>query len=408
MKKFFASLPGVGRSRGILEVGEKWRLVRMFLQTDILSPQSAARYLPHIVEAVPFISRGIPDRNPNDFMSFLNRASFDMFYPVLLGQFVHLTDPEIESKPEDVVFCESVARALKLNNRLTHSLVQKLARDVGYETALYREFATNWRQAIDVAVEKVQRLREKKQAGELTPFEEDSYWNQSHLRRINENSDLTEQEVDYICYIMLSAAVDTTSGKTAWHIMHAALSEEAQEKLRTEVLENVSQTDGKLHPDHLSSTNAPYMHAFLRESHRLTNPSNLVPMRKIASELEVHGVTFPAGTMFAFDSISKSMSLVDDPEDFRPERWFPDAVQARKGAPAEALDHPLFGSPIGQGARRCPGSRVARNESMALLAQLVLDWNISIPGYSHRREIPYELMTVTAPRLPPLEFVPRQ
>jgi hypothetical protein len=78
-----------------------------------------------------------------------------------------------------------------------------------------------------------------------------------------------------------------------------------------------------------------------------------------------------------------------------------------KGTKAEFLDHAFFSSPFGQGARRCPGSRVARNESMALLAQCVLDWKMSIPSVSHYQEVATGLDTLFTPRLPPFEFQAR-
>jgi cytochrome P450 len=135
----------------------------------------------------------------------------------------------------------------------------------------------------------------------------------------------------------------------------------------------------------------------------------MIPVRKIATDLEIHGITLPAGSVFGFDSITKGNDpeLLDDPEEFRPQRWFPDAVASRKGTRAEILDHPLFAGPFGQGARRCPGSRVARNESMVLMAQLVLDWKMSVPGATTWKDIPYGLQTVNAPFLPKMTFEAR-
>jgi hypothetical protein len=53
-------------------------------------------------------------------------------------------------------------------------------------------------------------------------------------------------------------------------------------------------------------------------------------------------------------------------------------VASRKGTKSEVLDHPLLRDPFSQGARRCPGSRVATNEILAMISQLVLDWKISV------------------------------
>lgn len=50
----------LGRAGEILGYGEDWKLVRSFMQTDLLAPQSANRYLPGILEATRFISKGMP------------------------------------------------------------------------------------------------------------------------------------------------------------------------------------------------------------------------------------------------------------------------------------------------------------------------------------------------------------
>jgi cytochrome P450 len=64
--------------------------------------------------------------------------------------------------------------------------------------------------------------------------------------------------------------------------------------------------------------------------------------------------------------------------------------------------------PATQGARRCPGSRVSRNEALILMAQLILDWDISIPGVNNWREIDPVLETVNVPKLPKMSFEARK
>jgi cytochrome P450 len=97
---------------------------------------------------------------------------------------------------------------------------------------------------------------------------------------------------------------------------------------------------------------------------------------------------------------------LDNVDEFRPERWLPEAVEARKGTAAEVLDHPLFSGPFSQGARRCPGSRVSRNEVLILLSQLILDWEITTPVKSWK-DVTVVLDTVNAPLLPKIEFKAR-
>lgn len=96
---------------------------------------------------------------------------------------------------------------------------------------------------------------------------------------------------------------------------------------------------------------------------------------------------------------------MDDVDEFIPERFLSEAVEARKGTKAEVIDHPLFSGPFSQGARRCPGSRVSRNEVLILLSQLILDYNITCAVDSWK-DVEVTLDTVNAPKLPKIEFSP--
>jgi cytochrome P450 len=410
VQKYFKSKStSLGRAIGILEMGEPWKLVRNFLQKDLLAPASAKRYIPNIGKACKYISKGISHRG-NDLNLFLNEASMDMFATVLLGQFIHLTDPHVESDPDHLAFCRAIARGLQLNGEITRSIYESIVGKIlKIETSKYKQLGKDWDTSFVVAQKMFAELHEKKQAGTLNEYEQASYWNQAHIRRLEENSELTEEEVDGICFAMLSASVDTTAGKTAWHLLHVGLHPEVQERANDEARRILEHGGGEFKEGSFTNEHAPYLNAILRESHRLTNPSNLVPIRTIADNLEVHGINFPSGTVFAFDAISKNNdpTLLENPREFKPERWLPDAVTTRKGTRAEILDHPLFSGPFGQGARRCPGSRVARNEGLVLLAQLSLDWKIHVPGVKHWSDVPYGQQTVIAPYLPRMEFEAR-
>lgn len=96
--------------------------------------------------------------------------------------------------------------------------------------------------------------------------------------------------------------------------------------------------------------------------------------------------------------------LVDNPHIFVPDRWLPDTDESRRGTPAEVLDHPLFSGPFSQGARRRPGSRVAHNETLALMAHLIYDWEISTSVVSSHEDVPYHLSTLTVPIMPKIDF----
>ena len=91
--------------------------------------------------------------------------------------------------------------------------------------------------------------------------------------------------------------------------------------------------------------------------HRRLTPSIPVSVVKnnSRSELDVHGITFPKHTKFLLDSytLQQLPEYVPNPERFDPTRWLPDAVAARKGTPAQVLDHFMYRAPFSQGRCVC-------------------------------------------------------
>jgi Cytochrome P450 len=398
----------MGRAGEILGYGLDWKLVRNFMQTDLLAPQSANRYLPGILEATRFISKGMP-HHAHELNMFLQQASFDLFCSVLYGRSPRITDPDTVSDPEEVDFCNRIATVISDGSNLHRSIYESILHKLGIKSKSYTKVYKDWQQAIEFGLKKVTSLGAKKEAGMLTEAEEASYWNHAMERWKLGETDLTREEVEFICVTMFTVSVDTTSAKASCLFLHVGLNEEAQDKLYQEIHDNVQETNGVITPGMFAGSKSPYLGAFVRECMRLTLPINLNPIRKIAENMEIHGHVIKAGSKIAFDQIGKSLDpeFVDDPYAFRPERFLPDAVEKRKGTKSEFLDHPFYGSAFGQGARRCPGSRVARNEVMTLLAQSVLDWKMSIPGYHDFRDVPIQLETFFTPQLPKFDFKSR-
>lgn len=179
----------------------------------------------------------------------------------------------------------------------------------------------------------------------------------------------------------------------------------AQEKLHTELSDAVASIgDGAFTPEVLDRKHVPYLYAVIRESHRLTPSSVVASQKRIDKEIEVNGVKLRSGEVVMLEAYTTCMDerFVDSPHDFIPERWLPDAVEARKGTEKEMVDHPFFRDPFSQGARKCPGSRVAANEIQIMIAQLVLDWNMESAvkqmediEYSQRSTIELDIPDIT-------------
>ena len=97
---------------------------------------------------------------------------------------------------------------------------------------------------------------------------------------------------------------------------------------------------GKITAEVLSKSNAPYLHALFQEAHRLT-PTTLIAINKMVDidNLEVHGLKIEKGDIFLLESYLQGMisDLVETPEEFRPEQWLQDTVEARKSSPRKII-----------------------------------------------------------------------
>jgi cytochrome P450 len=413
LEKFFTETDVTitrGADKGFLGRGEKWKNIRTFLQTDLLSPQAASGYIPGVILAAELASKGAPYIS-DDVNSYLNRCTFDMFMTVMLGELTAVADSRTPTDPINLEFIDNAAKFLSLTTNLMTNLPEIMFANVfNHRTTAYTNFHMAGERVLELSRDKVRQFKEKYEAGTLNELQKQSYLANAIKRQQNQVGDsethITEEMMIDICALLLIASVDTTSSVISFALGHLALSEEVQEKLYKELKTNMtSKETGRLTHDMIETRSvAPYLHAVLRESHRMT-PSAGEIVKEVSTEIKLHGVPVPAKSRIAFNAYALQMDpeYVDDPEVFRPERWLPDAVESRKGTPKEVIDHPFFKDPFSQGARKCPGSRVAVNEILALLCQLVLDHKISTPP----EDIPYTLMGAMAAKLPKLEFVPR-
>ena len=281
---------------------------------------------------------------------------------------------------------------------------------MGFETAKMRQAFFGFDTAWAISQEKIESFTERKERGQLTENEQLSYLSRALDRQQEEGSGVSVREVQELAFSSLFAAVDTTSSMLGWNILHIARLPEAQERLHKEISSAVESVGGgRLSAEVLSKTSAPYLHSLVRETFRMT-PTGAILLNKTVDvdALEIHGRPMQKGDVVVLEGYSIGMDplLVEEPHEFRPERWFPDAVDARKGTPKEVIDHPFLKGPFSQGARRCPGSRVATNEIYAFLSQLVLDWKIKSP-ISSLDDIRYQQHTTLEVKLPVFEFEAR-
>jgi cytochrome P450 len=386
----------------------------------MLSPQSAREYVPAMLRAAVKASPKAAEwANRGEILRYLNRCALDLFSAIHFGTGDEMSEQDHEA------FCEAAVESLKLGTTLNRDPLVRVACTLGIQTPAVRRFFSSMDTIHEISMRRQKQALDRIQSSgrheQLSAEDRESYFYKS-LRRLEENDDVSLDELMEIGEIIMAASVDTTSTKTAWNVLQLALNPEAQERLRTEILQAVEMEqqigdrgDGGEGPSsRLTPTvlDTPYLKAFIRETHRCTPVAPFTLSKELSAPAEIHGVELPAGSLVSFESHSPQfdpefLGEEHDPMEFRPERWLPDAVEARKGTAAAHLDHPFFSGPFSQGSRRCPGSRVAYLEVQSMLAQLVLDWRVEGPENLHWSDVPSSLETMVVPIFPGgVRFVP--
>ena len=391
---------------GFFGRGSTWKRMRNFLQTDLLSSASAKGYIPGMVEAAEFASKGAP-ASSLDLNAYTNRCSFDLFCSLMLGELTRMADPNTGHSEENIEFCKAAVNGMQAMMLQIANPLQLVLFRFGIETSLYKQMGKDFGTTMEISRRKYNAFRARYDAGDLTEKERDSYLARAIERQAAEDSRVTEAELAELIDASLLAAVDTTSSLISWNMMHLAINPDIQEKLHAELVENTKSSGGHITAETIGRK-SHYLHAVIRETHRLTPAMPTTVMKENSlSDIEIHGSIIPKESLFVLDSYSIGIDpdFVQDPYDFKPERWLPEAVTARKGTPSEVLDHPYYKSPFSQGSRKCPGSRVASNEVLIMISQLILDWQISAPaGMKNVKDVPYKLSGMIHPVMPELKF----
>lgn len=332
---------------------------------------------------------------------FLNYASFDMFNGVLFGGFGEMSEKDY------VDFCKAGVETLNGTTSINRSPYERIAATVGYRTRLVDKFFESMDTVHQVGKKRFLEVLTGIETQTLTEEEKNSYFYKAILRQ--KESDLSIDEVLEIGVMIMMASVDTTASVLAWNLIQLAANPHVQDQLYGQILRAVEK-EGSLTPSVFTGSDVPLLRAFTREVHRCTPATPIDLTKELSSPTEIYGTELPRGSYITFDCLTLQLDpdYVEDPMVFNPGRWLPEAVEKRKNTPAALIDHPFFSAPFSQGARRCPGSRVAYLEVQVMIAQLLLRWKLEGLDNVHWSEIPGKLETMFVPQYPKsMRFVDR-
>uniref|UniRef100_A0A182M905 Cytochrome P450 n=1 Tax=Anopheles culicifacies TaxID=139723 RepID=A0A182M905_9DIPT len=117
--------------------------------------------------------------------------------------------------------------------------------------------------------------------------------------------------------------------------------------------------------------NFPYLDMVVKESLRLLPPVSFIG-RRLVEDIEMNGVTIPAGTDFTIPIyvIHRNPNVYPDPERFDPERFSDESTQRR--GPYDYI-------PFSIGSRNCIGQRYALLEMKVSIVRMISFYRI-LPG----------------------------
>jgi len=146
--------------------------------------------------------------------------------------------------------------------------------------------------------------------------------NPSMIELMYQNS-IDEETIRDNVSVFFVAGHETTAASLGWLVSILASHPEIQEKARAEVLEKVSDPF-----THETLKELPYIDALIKETMRLYPPAAILGPRYALKESIVNGVKIPVGTtvQVEFISMGRDQEIWIDPEEVRPERWFPENI----------------------------------------------------------------------------------
>lgn len=204
------------------------------------------------------------------------------------------------------------------------------------------------------------------------------------------------------------AAVHTSSATTIHALFDLCANPEYIEPIREEIASEVAKHGWTLS----AIANMKRLDSFIKESQRLNQAVLMTFNRKVAKLLRFEdGTTLGAGTYITMpsDSVARDPDIYDDPEHFDGYRFYDRRMEGGK----EANRHQFASTgpeslAFGQGKNACPGRFFAGMQIKVVLANVLLNYNISFPpGQTERPKNLYKGGLVRPDPRQKLVFVPR-
>ncbi|CAE7416930.1 Cyp12b2 [Symbiodinium natans] len=335
------------------------------------------------------------------------RLAFDMFSALFYGTQMKTTSPSarfnfgltrklsnkrrmyLSERPEDLDFVQNTVDVFRCPAEIltrggpeeakggmmgTSVFQPHLKMGIFRNHPLNKKFKASWHRSYEYSCQMLEEALEK--------FKDTPADTKPYIVRVIGRQSIPVEGIKEVAASVMLAGIDTTTSVISWNLLYLAMNPEKQEILRKELREVLGSGDITEEIAANMKSKLPYLRAVIRETHRVAPATPIMTQRPAPCDVELAGYSVPEGTPVGFNvfSVQNNPKYVEDPSEFKPERWLADAVEARRGTEAEVIDDKLLATPFSFGARMCLGGRVADLELSVAIARLVRDWRISVPA----------------------------
>ncbi|XP_076298802.1 cytochrome P450 302a1, mitochondrial isoform X2 [Lasioglossum baleicum] len=362
LSKYRKDRPDLYSTGGLLPTnGPEWWRLRKEFQKVSSKPQNIINY----IEETDIVVK--------EFVELCAKEKFEDLLPILSRLYLELTCLVVfdvtlncfskEERHKDSRSSKLIDAAIATNNAIL-KLDNSLQLWKFFETPLYRKLRKAQAYMESVALELISQRKNN-----------ESHKNKSFLNAYFENSALDIKDIVGMACDMLLAGIDTTSYSTAFTLYHLAKNQNAQEKLRAEAVQLLSDPNQPITADVLR--NASFTKAVVKESLRL-NPISIGIGRILQTDVVLSGYEVPKGTVVVTQNqiICRLPEYFDSPDSFVPERW----LRESKIGSGKSV-HPYVVLPFGHGPRSCIARRFAEQNMQVLLLRNSQPLNVIVTGF---------------------------
>ena len=349
----------------LLSEDEDWQKARTVINPHLLRPSIINKHTEELGEVVDTMMERLEEaidpitHIPDDIRNLLSKWAMESVSLFLYEHRIGSLDP---TPPPDTL---KLFQAIKVIQSSTITLMMMsipLAKALNLKA--WKEHVEHWDLLFKITNQYCGPVLERVEKNLKAGKDENGF-----IATMLKSGVLSSHEIDANLSDLFVAAIDTTSITMQWALRLLASNPEKQQLLYEEI-SSILPSDGPISQAHL--TELRYLKAVFKETLRL-KPTIHGNSRILDEEIVLGGYLIPPGTNIQVSVFAASMddSAVDNPEEFRPERW----IRGKR----EDI-HPFTSLPFGFGPRGCIGRRLAELEMYLLMSRIIQKYSLESTG----------------------------